>query len=400
MAKVGLVGIGTLPWQERNAEQTFRALAASAAKKALADAGIGRRDIDFVVYSIFSEVMLRQQIPTVLLQDYLGFQGLPSYRVEGGSASEGYALHAAYAAIASGRSEIALLVAVQKGSDFYDFVRHSRESGYWSGISNTTDATWLQPVMPCSEALLTTSALQPHIERYGNPTPAQLAAVVVKNRAHAARNPEAQCRDAVSVEEVLASPPIAGPTTALMRAARGDAACAIVLASEAKARALAATPIWLAGTATSSYPTHRAGPQTLGRLRGTQVAAEKAYRMAGIADPARDVDLVQIHDLISGVEILAYEELGLCAPGEGGRLVDEGVVALGGRLPCNVDGGRIGCGHAGGVSGAYAACEIVRQLRETAGDRQVPLRTGRALLQCMDSHGAMSSVSVFSREGN
>ncbi len=397
MKKVAVVGIGTLPWQARNEDKTFRSLALEAVKKALEDAKLSRADIDLVIYSIFSEVMLRQQIPTVLLQDYLGFQGLPSLRIEAGAAGEGYAFNAAYGQIASGRSDLTLLIALQKGADFYDFKTASREAGYGAGTSNATDATWLQPVMPCSEALLNTFSLMPHMEKYGSPTVEQLAAVVIKNHANASRNPEAQSRGAVTMDDVLSAPVIAAPITSLMCALHSDGACALILASEDKAREITDKPIWLTGTGTSSYAAHRAGPENIGRLMGTHIAARKAYKMAGVTKPAEEFDLAQVHDLVSGLEIMAYEELGLCELGQGGRLLDKGVVAPGGKVPVNIDGGRIACGHAGGVSGAYAACEIVKQLREEAGERQVPIRTGRGVMQCIDSHGSMNSVSVFAR---
>jgi acetyl-CoA acetyltransferase len=119
--------------------------------------------------------------------------------------------------------------------------------------------------------------------------------------------------------------------------------------------------------------------------------------MAGITKPIDQLDLIQVQDLITGVEIMAYEELALCALGEGGDLVDDGVVDRDGRVPANLDGGRIACGHVGGVSGAYAACEIIRQLREEAGDRQVPIRNGRGLMQCIEGHASMTAVTVFDR---
>jgi acetyl-CoA C-acetyltransferase len=119
--------------------------------------------------------------------------------------------------------------------------------------------------------------------------------------------------------------------------------------------------------------------------------------MAGIKKPIDELDMIQVHDLITGTEILAYEELGLCEPGEGGRLVDEGVVERDGKVPSNLDGGRVACGHVGGVSGAYGACEIVRQLREEAGPRQIRIRNGRGVMQCIEGNAALHAVAVFER---
>lgn len=398
MRKVAVVGIGTVPWQMRNAEKTFRALGLQVAKRALEDAKISKKDIDNVVYSIYCESMIRQQIPSTLMQDYLGFQGLPSLRVEAGAAGEGYALGAAYAQIISGMSDITLYVALQKGGDFYDFETRSRGDGFQNGMFISMDTTWLQPVMPSVPGFLSTFCLVPHMEKYGSPTPQQLAKAAVKNYNNAYTNPEAQLHQKVKVDDILNSRIISWPTTTRMSCLYSDGACAMILASEDKAREITDKPVWISGTATSTYMTSRAEPGNIGRMMGTYLAAQRAYKMAGIKKPIDELDLIQVHDLITGTEIMAYEELGLCELGEGGRLVDEGVVERDGKVPANVDGGRIACGHVGGVSGAYGACEIVRQLKEQAGDRQIRVRNGRGVMQCIDGHAASNSVTVFERD--
>lgn len=399
MRKVAIVGIGTLPWRSRYINKSYRALGLEATKKALLDAGVGRTDIDNVVYSIYCETMLRQQIPEPMLQDYLGFQGIPSLRVAAGAAGDGYALSAAYAQIASGMSDLTLYLAVQKGQDFYAFDTKSRGDGILRGFSISMDTTWLQPVTPGVPPFLTAHLLAPHIEKYGSPTPEQLAKVSVKNYANAFTNPEAQIHRKVTVDEVLNSRIIGWPTTAMMCCLYSDQACAIILASEDRAKELTDKPIWISGISTSTYATQRADPETVGRLMGTNIAARRAYSMAGITKPIDQLDLVQVHDLIAGTEIMAYEELGLCELGEGGRLIDEGVVERDGKVPVNTDGGRMACGHVGGVSGAYATCEIVRQLREEAGsERQVRIKNGRGVVQTIDGHASLNSVAVLERE--
>lgn len=397
MRKVAVVGVGTVPWTSRNADKTFRSLGLQATKRALADAKISRQDIDNVIYSIYCEVMLRQQIPTTMMQEYLGFQGLPCLRIEAGAAGEGYAFSAAYGQIASGMSDISLYLALQKGGDFYDFDTRSRGDGFQNGMFISMDTTWLQPVMPSVPAMLTTYCLAPHIDRYGGPTLEQLAKVSVKNYSNAYTNPEAQLHQKVTVDDVLNSRIIAWPTTARMCCLYSDGACAMVLASEDKAKEITDKPIWISGTATSSYSLIRGDKESTGRMMGTHLAGQRAYKMAGIKKPIEELDLIQVHDLITGVEILAYEELGLCEPGEGGRMVDEGMVERDGRIPANVDGGRVACGHVGGVSGAYAGAEIVRQLREESGDRQIRVKNGRGLMQCIDGHASLSSVTIFER---
>lgn len=382
----------------RNAEKTFRALGLQVVKKALENAKISKKDVDNIVYSIYCETMIRQQIPSTPMQDYLGFQGLSSLRVEAGAAGEGYSLTAAYAQIASGMSDITVYLALQKGGDFYDFSTRSRGDGFQNGMFISMDTTWLQPVMPSVPGFLTTFCLAPHIEKYGGPTPEQLAKASVKNYNNAYTNPEAQLHQKVTVDDILNSRIISWPTTTRMSCLYSDGACAMILASEEKAKEITDKPVWITGTATSTYAVARAEPGNIGRMMGTYIAAQKAYKMAGIKKPIDELDIVQVHDLITGTEILAYEELGLCELGGGGRLVDEGVVERDGKVPANVDGGRIACGHVGGVSGAYGACEIVRQLKEEAGDRQIRVKNGRGVMQCIDGHASMSGVTVFERE--
>jgi acetyl-CoA C-acetyltransferase len=397
MKKVAIVGIGTAPWQMRNSSQTFRALAMEVVKKALAHSRLSKEDVDNVVYSIYCETMMKQQNPTILLQDYLGFQGIPDIRIEAGAATESYALDAAVSKLASGESDITLLLALQKGNDFYDFETLSRGDGLRNGFAISMDTTWFRPVMPGVPALLTAACLAPHIDRYGGPTLEQLAKVSVKNYDNAFSNPEAQLRTRVTEDEVLNSRIIAWPTTTRMCCLYSDAACALILASEDKALEITDKPIWITGSATSTYAFQQADANNLGRMLGTRIAAQRAYEMAGIKNPIEELDLVQVQDLISGVEILAYEELGLCEIGQGGRLVDEGVVYRDGKLPVNIDGGRIACGHVGGVSGLYAVCEIVRQLREECGDRQIRVKNGRGLMQSIEGHASMTGVTVFER---
>ena len=397
MRKVAVVGIGTTAWKSRNAERTFRSLGLEVVKKALGDAKIAKQDVDNVVYSIYCESMIRQQIPSVIMQDYLGFQGLPSLRIEAGAAGEGYAFSAAFAQVASGLSDITVLLALQKGGDFFDYNTRSRGDGFQNGMFISMDTTWLQPVMPSVPGFLSTFCLVPHMERYGGPTLEQLARVSVKNYNNAYDNPEAQLHQKVTAEDILKSRIISWPTTTRMSCLMSDGACALVLASEDKAKEITDKPIWISGTATSTYSLARAEAHTVGRMLGTQIAAQRAYKMAGVTKPIDEIDLIQVHDLITGTEILAYEELGLCEIGQGGRLVDEGVTERDGKVPSNVDGGRIACGHVGGVSGAYGACEIVRQLREEAGTRQIRVKNGRGVMQCIDGHGSMTGVTVLER---
>jgi acetyl-CoA acetyltransferase len=148
----------------------------------------------------------------------------------------------------------------------------------------------------------------------------------------------------------------------------GDGAAAAVLASDEVARRHTTGPVWVRGSAlVSGSDTRSEGDGTAAR------AAGQALAMAGMT--IEDINVMELHDASSPAELLLYEDLGLCKPGEGGRLIDEGVIEIGGRVPVNTSGGLLAKGHPVGATGVAQAFEIWLQLRGLAGDRQVPNAT-------------------------
>ena len=188
-----------------------------------------------------------------------------------------------------------------------------------------------------------------------------LARISVKNRAHAALNPIAQFDAPISVADVLGSRPIVGPVTALMCAPIGDGAAALVLTRRERVTR-AQRPVWVLGSSVGMG----APPGTESSIRRV---ATRAYKQAGIGPS--DIQVAEVHDSISFNELQAYEELGFCGPGEGAKLVIEGVTALGGTLPVNTSGGLESRGHPVAATGAAQIAELVMQLRGEAGARQV-----------------------------
>jgi acetyl-CoA acetyltransferase len=332
-----------------------------------------------------------------IIHEYLGLQAKPSLRTNAAGAADIASLYTGFCEVASGMSDIVLVLACQKGQDLYCTETRSRGDGFLRGISFALDTTWLQQVVPGTAALMTAALLIPHMEKYGSPTLEQLARVSVKNHRNALVNPEAQLKIELSLEDVLNSRIIAWPTTMYQCCLYSDSAAALIFASEEKAKEITDKPIWISGIAECSYPSMRFEESSLGRITGLDIAAHKAYAMAGIKDPANELDVAEIYDLISGVEILSYEELGFCRRGEGGRLVEEGIVEKSGALPVNPTGGRVAAGHVGGVSAAYSAATVVRQLKEEAGPIQVPIRRGKGLVDSMDGYGSICGVAILER---
>ncbi|MBM2832437.1 MAG: hypothetical protein HW414_1489 [Dehalococcoidia bacterium] len=399
MRRVAIVGVGQLPFRSRRPDRIYQSLTLEAVKAALEDARLTKEDIELIIYSIYGEVMLKQQIPHTYVHDYLGMEGKPSYSIKAGGASDGYALFAAYCHVASGANDLVMLVGFQKSQDLYSSQTRSRGDGFLKGGAIGFDITWQMPISPGGvPALLTVSCLNPHIQRFGGPTPEQIAKVSVKNHRNALVNPNAQLKMDLTVEDVLNSRIIASPTTMYECCLYSDCASALILASEEKAKQITDKPVWITGIGLANWHQPRLEVESLGRMKGLELAAQRAYKMAGIKNPLKELDLVELHDFISGVEIMAYEEMGFCPIGAGGRLVDEGVVEKGGLLPVNVSGGRVACGHAPGVSGISSAGDVVLQLQERAGERQVPIKKGRGLVECIDGDATTNSVIILERK--
>ena len=190
------------------------------------------------------------------------------------------------------------------------------------------------------------------------------ARVAVKNHHHGALNPKAQYRDEVSVDDVLASREISWPLTLLMCSPIGDGAAAVVVCSEEYARRRGVDPVRVRASVLVSGTDRAAGePGAVER------AAQRAYEQAGIGPD--ELDVVELHDAAAPAELITYEELGLCAPGDGPKLLASGDTALGGRVPVNTSGGLLSKGHPIGATGCAQLVELVDQLRGRAGDRQV-----------------------------
>jgi acetyl-CoA acetyltransferase len=205
------------------------------------------------------------------------------------------------------------------------------------------------------------------MHRYGT-TREQIAMAAAKNHVHGSLNPKAQYRFRMTKEEVLADRSVSGPLTRAMCAPIGDGAAAAIVCSEERLRSLPegtqARAVRIRASALSGGK-HRAPDEpSLSRL-----AADRAYAMAGLGP--KDIDVAEVHDATSFCEIYQMEMLRLCPEGEGGRLVESGATALGGRIPVNTSRGLVSKGHPVAATGLSMVSEIVTQLRGEAEGRQV-----------------------------
>lgn len=202
---------------------------------------------------------------------------------------------------------------------------------------------------------------------YGS-TVEQFAKVSVKNSHNGCLNPYSQFHKELSLEDVLNSRMVCDPLTLYMICPYTDGAAAAVLCAADKVAQHTLHPVWLAGSGLKSGDYSLFQKDISISTMGEQAAAE-AYEMAGIGP--EDLDLVELHDAFAATEIPNTEDLGLCPRGEGGRLVEEGATALGGRIPVNPSGGLLAQGHPLSASGVRQICEITWHLRGQAGKRQV-----------------------------
>lgn len=287
----------------------------------------------------------------------IGLQGLPMVNVENACASGSTAIIAAAAMIRSGEAELAIAFGAEKltrpGGGFLPIVADDLESA-------------MGRVMPAAFAM----QAQLHMRRHGT-TREQMALVAVKNRRYGTLNPRCHFKDEVTVEQVLASPSIAEPLTRLSCCPVSDGAAAVILAGESALRALGLAPrVELVASALVSgerTPFGIVDDKSEMSLR----AARLAYERAGLGP--QDVDLCEMHDPFTIAEIMHCEDLGFCAPGEGGAYVESGRSAIGGSgVAVSPSGGLMSKGHPLGATGVAQATEMFWQLRGEAGARQVP----------------------------
>jgi len=376
-----VAGVGMTPFG-KHMDTGFKALGAQAVEMAVADSGLTLSDLEAAwVGNAAAGVLTGQEcIRGQVILRSIGLGRLPVINVENACASASTALHQASAMVTAGLYDVVLALGVEK-------LYHEDKRKSFAAFSGAVDVEAMQEIMQRLQASAKKSnaekgssgagekrsmfmdiyaaAARAHMERFGT-TVEHFAGVSSKNSLHGSRNPRAQFREALSVEDVLAAPMIAEPLTRPMCSPIGDGAAAVVLVSEKKARELGLkNPVRVAASVLRSGWDHDYGEDGAG-----EVCSREAYEAAGLGP--EDLSVVELHDASAPAEIMAYEYLGLCREGEGGRLIDEGTTRLGGRLPVNTSGGLLRKGHPVGATGIAQIVELTEQLQGRSGDRQVP----------------------------
>ena len=359
-------------------DKGLKELGTEAARAAIADAGLEIGDLEaaYVGNCAAGLVTGQESIRGQVVLDTIGIGKIPIINVENACASGSTALSQACMMISAGMCDVALALGVEKLS-------HPDKMKSFAAFAGAVDVDEVKAMMEeLSKGAeggdggggagqnrsmfmdVYASAARAHMERYGT-TAEQFAAVAAKNSYHGSLNPRAQFQQELSVEDVLNERMIVPPLTRAMCSPIGDGAAAAVVVSERKARELGLSkPVCVVTSVMHSGYNHaEEEPDTV------QLCAREAYEEAGVGP--QDFDVVELHDASAPAEIMGYEQLGLCAWGDGGKLVESGATKLGGRQPVNTSGGLLRKGHPVGATGLAQIVELTDQLLGRAGKRQV-----------------------------
>jgi benzoylsuccinyl-CoA thiolase BbsB subunit len=382
MREVAVIGIGQsefgkFPWK------SAASLGAEAVGAALADCGIPPKAIQ-VAYCArtFSEGVTGQGI----LKE-LGIRNIEIINVENACAGGATSFRGVWKEIADGRYDIGIALGVE-----------SMTTSPIAGKLIPPEKGDLEGLLGMTMPAVFGMVAKRQMEQYGA-TPEDFAQVSVKNHNNACLNPQAQYKTQFTIEEVLASRMICDPITLLMCCPNTDGAAAAILCSMDVARRYTTKPIKVLASALCSADYKYAQEDICVSPVGIKVG-KMAYEMAGV-DP-KDIDLVEMHDAFANEEIVRYEDLMLCKPGEGVELLRSGATAIGGRVPVNPSGGLLALGHPLAASGVRTVCEVVLHLRGQAGVRQTPnAKVGLAQmlggLVTNLEHGAVCGIHILAR---
>lgn len=345
-----------------------------------------KKDIQALFVGHMGESYEHQGHTGATIADWAGLLNIPATRVEAACASSGAALRAGIYAVLSGLCDVVMVGGVEKMThritpEVTEFLAMASDFPFeqWHGIT-----------FPGLFALMATA----HMHRYGT-TEAQLAAVAVKNHYHGSLNPKAHMQKEVTLETALSSRIIAWPLKLYDCSLITDGASCLILTKPELAKKYGETPVHIIGSGQASDTIGMYEREEFTSLRAAKLAAKKAYEMADVKPES--VNVAEVHDCFTIAEIIAYEDLGFCKPGEGGKLVESGETTLGGRIPVNTSGGLKAKGHPVGATGTAQAYEIYLQLTDQAEKRQVKMAE-IGLTHNLGGSGATAAIHIYRRD--
>jgi acetyl-CoA C-acetyltransferase len=344
-----------------------------------------KKDVKALFVGQMSESFEHQGHMAPSISDWTGLLPTPATHVEAACASSGVALRCAIFSILSGIHDVVVVGGVEK-------MTHRSTSDATEYLAMASDfplEQWNGITFPSLFGLMATA----HMERYGT-TEEQLAMVAVKNHHHGCLNPKAQLQREITVKQVMESRPVAWPLKLFDCSLISDGASCLILTKPGLAKRYTDTPVDIIGTGQGSDTMGLFERDNITFMQAARSAAKQAYEMAD--KRPRDIDVAEVHDCFTIAEIIAYEDLGLCKPGQGGKLIEKGVTQLGGRIPVNTSGGLKAKGHPVGATGTAQAYEIFLQLTGQAGGRQVK-GASLGLTHNIGGSGSTGVVHIFRR---
>ena len=377
--KVAIVSTYQTVYEAEKAGQTLEEMIFFSVKSLLENSGISIKDIESIVTASSDQIdgraismMLTSAPAGAELKDLINTS----------SASE-HALILAYMRILSGVYDTSLVVSWAKSSEIElpQIENLCCEPFYERDIGMT---------LPIGDAL----QISRYADRY-KPTEEAVAEVVKKNRGNALNNPYAHLKKKVSTEEVLESEVLFWPLRKLHLPPLSDGVCAIVLASEEKARSFGDRQAWIKGVGWAA-DNYWMGDRDLSRLDSLSIAGTQAYNMAGIKSP-KEIDVAELHDTSAYHELMEYEALGFCGPGEGAAFVQKGITSMSGSLPVNPSGGVLSSNPVF-ASGLVRVIEASLQVMGEAGDRQVGGAKTALAHATSGFAGQISSVFIIGKD--
>jgi acetyl-CoA C-acetyltransferase len=388
---IAIIGTGVTKFGELF-DQSYDDLVREAALAAVEDAGIGLDEVQAAWLSTaFPEIGVFKGRSGMDLSEPLNLYDIPVTRVSNFCASGADAIRNAANALEAGECDVAMALGVEKLRD---------RSPQDSIVKMMVELS--HPYYQKGFTAAGTFAIYAHriMHEYGV-TREDIAGISVKNHYHGTLNEKAHHRVACSLDQILSSPMVADPLTVMDSCPTTDGAACVIMVRVEDVDSARHHPIFIHGVGLSistgwDLPFFDPHHDFLS-FKATQNAAETAYEQAGITNPMDQIDLVEVHDCFSIVELLTYEDLGLCKRGEAKDLIRGKATMLGGETPVNVSGGLLSCGHPVGATGVRMVVEVAGQLRGTAGDRQVEgAKTG--VTHNIGGPGAIASVIVLNSE--
>lgn len=388
--KVYVVGVGMIPFAKPGASAPYHVMGAQATLAALKDAGLPYDEVQqaYVGY-VFGDSTCGQAALYPV-----GMSGIPVVNVNNNCATGSTALFLARQAVAGGEVECALALGFeQMGRGALDAVFRDRDDPTQRFLDALDSIQGAIPEVPRAAQLFGGGG-RAHMERYGT-RPETFAMISVKARRHAANNPYAVFRDAITLEQVMASPKIFDPLTRLQCCPPTcGAAAAIVCSEEFAKRHHLDTSVFTAGQALTTDRSNSFDDGDMRKLVGSDMtarAAATAYAQAGVGP--EDISVCELHDCFSANELITYEALGLAPAGGAEKFIVDGDNTYGGRVVTNPSGGLLSKGHPLGATGLAQCTELVWQLRRQAGPRQV--EGARLALQHNLGLGGACVVTVY-----